>query len=395
MISAETFNTYTNATNALANSASNTVEREVAKLVGEVGAENISAIREGSKTIMSTVAKEYSAAAASLAAQFYDTQAQNSTLKLTSAITESVYSDELVKKVAHYQAKKLIKRDSVGFAKACGELAANNVKQSLNATIVANCKRDEDEGVMYARVLSGWENCKFCIMLAGRGAVYHSRKTAGELNHYHRRCDCKIVPDFEGGEPMRTLVEGHDPWVEYRTYKRLENAQVLASKLYTQTSQEIINQAEGLNEGLKAKWSGQKAEGDYQGIYGKYLAEYGVSAEDYTHILGKELQVGQWLAAQGFEVQFLHTNGNDKTPDILLNGEKWEIKRIETSKIGKTRTRVSSALKQSCNIIVDLSVNYNSEDLIIPVIKLLEDVRAEKIMIIDKGTSTLYKKTVR
>lgn len=395
MISAKAFDAYTKATNKLAQTASKTVEAQTLELIEKVGINNVAAIREGSKSIMSSVMESCDNSAASLAAQFYDTQAFRTHPKLPAAITETTYSEELVDKVARYQARKLASGDAEGFARACGELALNSAKQSLNATIIANCKRDEDEGVRYARILVGYENCSFCIMLAGRGAVYHSRKTAGELNHYHRRCDCKIVPDFEGGDPMRTLVEGHDPWVEYRTWRRLEGAQVVATNLYQITPAQINTAADDLDKELKEKWQEQKAAKDYQGIYGAYLAGYGVSAEDCTKILGKELQVGQWLAAQGFEVQFLHTKGNNKTPDILLNGEKWEIKRIETSKIGKTRTRVSSALKQSCNIIVDLSVNYNSEDLIIPAIKLLEDVRAEKIMIIDKGTSTLYKKTVR
>ena len=62
----------------------------------------------------------------------------------------------------------------------------------------------------FARVTAGGETCPFCLMLAGRGAVYHSLKTAGELRHFHRGCRCKVVPGFED-DPDAELVEGHSP----------------------------------------------------------------------------------------------------------------------------------------------------------------------------------------
>ena len=35
-------------------------------------------------------------------------------------------------------------------------------------------------------------------MLASRGAVYHTRKSAGEWKHFHRGCDCKVAPNCAG-----------------------------------------------------------------------------------------------------------------------------------------------------------------------------------------------------
>lgn len=58
----------------------------------------------------------------------------------------------------------------------------------------------------WARVLTGNDNCSFCIMLASRGPVYESSAAAGRikassrwgdakgyLNRYHTNCDCSIV----------------------------------------------------------------------------------------------------------------------------------------------------------------------------------------------------------
>ena len=60
-------------------------------------------------------------------------------------------------------------------------------------------------------------------MLAGRGAVYHSRKTAGQFDHWHRHCTCKIVPSFSG-DKYEVLVEGHDPKDAQRWSDRVEDA---------------------------------------------------------------------------------------------------------------------------------------------------------------------------
>lgn len=64
--------------------------------------------------------------------------------------------------------------------------------------------------VGWARVLTGNENCPFCIMLASRGPVYSSAHHAGKrsaqdwagqvrewANSYHDHCDCIVVPVYD------------------------------------------------------------------------------------------------------------------------------------------------------------------------------------------------------
>lgn len=122
----------------------------------------------------------------------------------------TVYEPGSVDDVARYQAKKLAKEGDAAFARACGEFARNDAFRSLNETIIANVGRDRDRGAMFARVPTGTETCTFCLMLASRGAVYHTRKTAGEWRHFHRGCDCKVVPSFED-DPDAELVQGVKP----------------------------------------------------------------------------------------------------------------------------------------------------------------------------------------
>ena len=148
--------------------------------------------------------------AAEFASQWYDYRAEQGGARLKQAVTMTAYEPESVDDVARYQAKKLAKEGDAAFARACGEFARNDAFRSLNETIIANVGRDRDKGAMFARVPTGTETCAFCLMLASRGAVYHSRKTAGEWRHFHRRCDCKVVPSFDP-DPDAEVVKGVKP----------------------------------------------------------------------------------------------------------------------------------------------------------------------------------------
>ena len=46
--------------------------------------------------------------------------------------------------------------------------------------------------VRYERVVSGKAPCEWCVMLAARGAVYHSAESAGELSRWHDACKCSV-----------------------------------------------------------------------------------------------------------------------------------------------------------------------------------------------------------
>lgn len=62
----------------------------------------------------------------------------------------------------------------------------------------------------FASMPTGFETYTFCLMIVSRGAVYHTRKSAGEFKHFHRGCDCKIVPGFEDDSDAE-MVEGFRP----------------------------------------------------------------------------------------------------------------------------------------------------------------------------------------
>lgn len=210
MISADEFAAYNRAVAKIGDRAASDVEAAVLAWCRAHEGATVAEKREAAKLIMEGFVQGYDDVAAEFAAQWYDDLAERSGARLQQAVTMTTYRPESVDTVARYQAKKLVKGGDTAFAKACGEYARNDALSSLNETIISNVGRDRSAGVRFARVPTGFETCTFCIMLASRGAVYHTRKSAGEFKHFHRHCDCKVVPGFEG-DPDAELVEGVNP----------------------------------------------------------------------------------------------------------------------------------------------------------------------------------------
>ena len=210
MISRKEFDAYNLEVARLGDEAASNVEESIMGWCRAHGDATVAEKREAAKVIMDGFVQAYDDEAARFAADWYDYRAELGGARLDQALTMTTYSPESVDDVARYQAKKLAKKGDAAFAKACGEYARNDLFRSLNETIIANVGRDRKKGARFARVPTGTETCTFCLMLASRGAVYHTRKTAGEFRRFHRGCDCKVMVGFED-DPDAELVEGVRP----------------------------------------------------------------------------------------------------------------------------------------------------------------------------------------
>ena len=221
MISAGEFREYNRGAAEIGDGAASAVEQRVLGWCRSHKDASVAEKRDAAKLIMEGFVQAYDDKAAEFASQWYDYRAEQGGARLKQAVTMTVYEPGSVDDVARYQAKKLAKEGDAAFARACGEFARNDAFRSLNETIIANVGRDRDKGARFARVPAGTETCTFCLMLASRGAVYHSRKTAGEFKHFHRNCDCKVVPSFEG-DPDAELVQGVKPRELYGKWWKFE-----------------------------------------------------------------------------------------------------------------------------------------------------------------------------
>lgn len=212
MIPSSEWDAYNAAVDRICSRAESAAVRSVLAAVraGELSGMGVAEMREQVKAVLEPVMTAYAEAASELAAEWYDMEAEGHGYKLPAAVTQVEACGDAVDATVRYQIRKLMDGDAEGFARACGALAGDFAVRQLNSTIMANAARDRKRGVRFARVTTGRETCAFCYMLASRGAVYHTRETAGQFDHYHRRCDCKVVPGF-GDDPDAPLVEGHDP----------------------------------------------------------------------------------------------------------------------------------------------------------------------------------------
>jgi hypothetical protein len=90
----------------------------------------------------------------------------------------------------------------VAQAGAAGRLALDAGRSSLDRQV-----RADDAARGWFRVTHGSKPCAFCAMLASRGAVYKSRKSAGDGHRYHDHCSCTVEPIFSAKSVMTPQSE--------------------------------------------------------------------------------------------------------------------------------------------------------------------------------------------
>lgn len=199
------------------NTLSADVQAKLSDALSKVDMSDVAAARDAIIDIMELYLGPYTDMAAILAAEFYDGLREQAVGAKLGAYAESgrepvatekavrgIMQDVVEGKAVETVARKLLGR------------ADYEIKRSAGECVYRNGKRDPLKP-KYARVPSGSETCRFCIMLASRGFVYRNEKAAGGNGHYHANCDCRIVPGFDG----ETTVAGYDPNAYYEQYRKM------------------------------------------------------------------------------------------------------------------------------------------------------------------------------
>ena len=76
------------------------------------------------------------------------------------------------------------------------QLAEKEISRGFRDSVLGNTRSDAD-AIGWSRVARPGA-CKFCVMLAGKGAVYRSESTA--IFGAHKKCHCAARPEFRNGE---------------------------------------------------------------------------------------------------------------------------------------------------------------------------------------------------
>lgn len=144
---------------------------------------------------------------ATLGAEFYDAVREYATGQRLGAVASSGRKPEATERAVRGIVQRGVDGDVDGMQADLLSRVDYEAKRGIGDTMYANGERDPKRP-RFARVPTGAETCAFCMMLASRGFVYRSRKSAGaDGGHYHAHCNCRIVPEF-GAE---SGVEGYDP----------------------------------------------------------------------------------------------------------------------------------------------------------------------------------------
>ena len=125
------------------------------------------------------------------------------------------------------------------------------------------------------------------------------------------------------------------------------------------------------------------------------MQELNLLFEDGAEPEPHEIQTALFLRKLGHEVKFLAPANQDgvKTPDILMDGLKWEIKSPVSNASITIEYAFRSALKQSDNVIFDLRRSKTSDAANIAKIKyqvaLLKRKGLKRAFVIAKNDSRL------
>lgn len=148
--------------------------------------------------------EEYGNIAAVVAADWYEDVYEE-----YSFLTSRTVNPDQVNSRMRWAIGKAFKNEPDVALGTLGVVTDELVKQFGRDTVIESAQSNRRS---YARIPTGAETCAFCLMLASRGFVYHSQRTAGETSKFHGDCDCVIAPS-DGEVP-----EGYDPDDLYEKY---------------------------------------------------------------------------------------------------------------------------------------------------------------------------------
>lgn len=171
----------------------------------------VAEMREVAKAAIEDSLSFFGVQAGEISCELFDKVCAAEDINAKAEVFDVIDREKMDAKVRFF-AKKLVEGDSEAFTKSVSDLTKFYIKRSAYENMTSNCYKNN---VMYARVPSGFETCKFCMMLASRGFAYHTEKSAEGRHGIHFKCDCVVIPGVEG----QTKIAGYDPDEYYQKYK--------------------------------------------------------------------------------------------------------------------------------------------------------------------------------
>lgn len=189
------------------------VRSELVSLAGALSG-NPQAIRDTLLQIVPALVAEYGDVAATVSAEWFE-EVYGAKASMAKPI-----SPEFVAKGVKYTAGHLWEDNPAATLAALDVKLDKWIKQSGRDTVRASAARN---GFAWARVPTGPKTCSFCLVMASRGAVYDSKRSAAQRadgDRYHGDCDCQAIAVRDASD----LPEGYDPDELYDVYSTARDA---------------------------------------------------------------------------------------------------------------------------------------------------------------------------
>lgn len=174
----------------------------------------VDAVRDALEQFFPALAAQYGDAAAALAADWFELTVGSS------AVLGSPVAELQANASMRWALGDILKGNPARSLAALSGVLDRLVKQPGRDTIRQSAA---SAGIGYARVPSGSETCAFCLMLASRGGVYESKRSAlrkSDGDKYHDDCNCVAVP-VRGADDYPA---GYDPAALDALYVSARNA---------------------------------------------------------------------------------------------------------------------------------------------------------------------------
>ena len=173
----------------------------VAELLAEVEGVPLERLPGAMLTAASLIVPPYYDATGALAVDWYDELRDEArpTARYNPRIIGDPTTDWIEREVADFQrtlGSLDLEAQVAALADEIARLAQKEVGRGFRDSIVGNTRMDT-EAIGWSRVARSGA-CKFCQMLAGRGAVYRKESTA--IFAAHTNCNCAARPAFRNGE---------------------------------------------------------------------------------------------------------------------------------------------------------------------------------------------------
>lgn len=175
---------------------------------------NSEAVRDALLEFVPALAREYGDVAATVAAEWYEELRTGAVGGSFNARLAPLKPDAAVEASVRYAAGHLFDGDPADTLAVLSGSLQRFVTYGSRATVARNVQLDPRKP-RYGRVPSGSRTCAFCLLVASRGWVYHTRETAGAFDHYHSDCNCQVAPQWDA---ENAHIEGYDPDAMYDFY---------------------------------------------------------------------------------------------------------------------------------------------------------------------------------